>query len=146
MALAAVSDDPNDYRKIIKSVGEKLPEPTGWRILIALLQADEKTESGIYKPVEVLDYETVGSIVGLVLKVGDLAYKDEKKFPSGPWCEPGDYILMRSYSGTRISVRGQEFRLINDDTVEAVVSDPRGLGLVNLLWLRNLHQLSKCDF
>ena len=127
MALAAVSDDPNDYRKIIKSVGEKLPEPTGWRILIALLQADEKTESGIYKPVEVLDYETVGSIVGLVLKVGDLAYKDEKKFPSGPWCEPGDYILMRSYSGTRISVRGQEFRLINDDTVEAVVSDPRGV-------------------
>ena len=127
MTLAAVSDDPNDYRKIIKSVGEKLPEPTGWRILIALLQADEKTESGIYKPVEVLDYETVGSIVGLVLKVGDLAYKDEKKFPSGPWCEPGDYILMRSYSGTRISVRGQEFRLINDDTVEAVVSDPRGV-------------------
>ena len=127
MTLAAVSDDPNDYRKIIKSVGEKLPEPTGWRILIALLQADEKTESGIYKPVEVLNYETVGSIVGLVLKVGDLAYKDEKKFPSGPWCEPGDYILMRSYSGTRISVRGQEFRLINDDTVEAVVSDPRGV-------------------
>ena len=84
MTLAAVSDDPNDYRKIIKSVGEKLPEPTGWRILIALLQADEKTESGIYKPVEVLNYETVGSIVGLVLKVGDLAYKDEKKFPSGP--------------------------------------------------------------
>ena len=127
MALAAVSDDPNDYKKIIKSVGDKLPEPTGWRILIALLKADEKTEAGIYKPVEVLDYETVGSIVGLVLKVGSLAYKDEKKFPDGPWCEPGDYILMRSYSGTRISVRGQEFRLINDDTVEAVVSDPRGV-------------------
>ena len=127
MALAAVSDDPNDYKKIIKSVGDKLPEPTGWRILIALLKADEKTEAGIYKPVEVLNYETVGSIVGLVLKVGSLAYKDEKKFPDGPWCEPGDYILMRSYSGTRISVRGQEFRLINDDTVEAVVSDPRGV-------------------
>jgi co-chaperonin GroES (HSP10) len=63
----------------------------------------------------------------LVLKVGDLAYRDAKKFPTGAWCEPGDYILMRSYSGTRISVRGQEFRLINDDTVEAVVSDPRGV-------------------
>ena len=76
---------------------------------------------------EVLDYETIGSVVGLVLKMGDLAYKDERKFPTGAWCEPGDYILMRSYSGTRISVRGQEFRLINDDTVEAVVSDPRGV-------------------
>ena len=127
MALAAVSNDQEDYRKILKSVGEKLPDPRGWRILIALPKIDEKTEGGIVKPVEVLNYETIGSVVGLVLKVWDLAYKDEKKFPTGAWCEPGDYILMRSYSGTRISVRGQEFRLINDDTVEAVVSDPRGV-------------------
>ena len=127
MALAAVSNDQEDYRKILKSVGEKLPDTRGWRILIALPKIDEKTEGGIVKPVEVLNYETIGSVVGLVLKVGDLAYKDEKKFPTGAWCEPGDYILMRSYSGTRISVKGQEFRLINDDTVEAVVEDPRGV-------------------
>ena len=127
MALAAVSNDQEDYRKILKSVGEKLPNPKGWKLLIALPKAEEKTDGGIIKPEEVLQYETVGSVVGLVLKVGDLAYKDQKKFPTGPWCEPGDYVLMRSYSGTRISVRGQEFRLINDDTVEAVVSDPRGV-------------------
>ena len=129
MAQAAVAEDQDqeNYREILKSVGEKLPSPRGWKILIALPKVEIKTESGIYKPEEVLQYETVGSIVGLVLKVGDLAYRDRKKFPTGAWCFPGEYILMRSYSGTRISVRGQEFRLINDDTVEAVVSDPRGV-------------------
>lgn len=119
--------DEEDYKAILKSIGDKLPDPRGWKILIALPRVRERTDGGIIKPEEVLQYETVGSIIGLVLKVGDLAYKDGKKFPTGPWCEPGDYVLMRTYSGTRISVKGQEFRMINDDTVEAVVSDPRGV-------------------
>ena len=129
MAQAAgVEDqDQEDYRAILKSIGDKLPDPQGWKILIALPGVEKKTEGGIFKPEEVLQYETVGSIIGLVLKMGDLAYRDNKKFPTGRWCNPGDYILMRSYSGTRISIKGQEFRLINDDTVEAVVSDPRGV-------------------
>ena len=127
MSKADTAKDQEDYESILKSVGDKLPDPKGWKILIALPKVEEKTEEGIFKPEEVLQYETVGSVVGLVLKVGDLAYKDPKKFPTGSWCFPGDYILMRSYSGTRISVRRQEFRLINDDTVEAVISDPRGV-------------------
>ena len=129
MAEAAVEEDQEqeDYRAILKSIGDKLPDPQGWKILIALPGVEERTEGGIFKPEEVLQYETVGSIIGLVLKMGDLAYRDNKKFPTGRWCNPGDYILMRSYSGTRISIKGQEFRLINDDTVEAVVSDPRGV-------------------
>ncbi len=127
MAKAEVNSDQEDYKAILKSIGDKMPDPKGWKILIALPKVGEKTDGGIIKPEEVLQYETIGSVVGFVLKMGDLAYKDEKKFPSGAWCEPGDYILMRSYSGTRISVDYQEFRLINDDTVEAVVSDPRGV-------------------
>ena len=69
----------------------------------------------------------VASIVGFVIAMGPDCYKDEKRFPTGPWCKEGDFVLMRSYSGTRISIHGKEFRLINDDTPEAVVQDPRGI-------------------
>jgi co-chaperonin GroES (HSP10) len=71
--------------------------------------------------------EEVGSIVGFVLKMGPDAYADAQRFPSGAYCKEGDWVLMRSYSGTRFSVHGKEFRLINDDSVEAVVEDPRGI-------------------
>jgi len=121
------SEEIEEYHTILKNAGDRLPKPQGWKLLIALPKADSKTEGGIYKPQDVLNYEEVGSIVGLVLKMGDLAFKDQKKFPSGKWCHPGDYIIMRSYSGTRIQVGSQEFRLINDDTVEAIVDDPRGV-------------------
>ena len=69
----------------------------------------------------------MGSIVGFVMKLGADAYQDEKRFPNGPYCKEGDFIIMRSYSGTRFLVHGKEFRLINDDSVEAVVEDPRGV-------------------
>ncbi len=105
----------------------QLPEPTGWKILIALPEVDEKTDAGIYKPDQALEIEAVSTVLGCVLKMGPLAYQDEKKFTTGPWCEVGDWILMRAFSGTRIKIHGKEFRLINDDTVEAVVDDPRGV-------------------
>jgi len=105
----------------------QLPEPTGWKVLIALPEVEEQTEAGIYKPDKALEIEAVSTVLGCVLKMGPLAYKDEKKFPTGPWCEVGDWVLMRAFSGTRIKIHGKEFRLINDDTVEAVVDDPRGV-------------------
>mgnify|MGYP005832883037 CR=1 FL=1 len=105
----------------------QLPEPTGWKILIALPDVDEQTEAGIYKPDKALEIEAVSTVLGCVLKMGSLAYRDEKKFPTGPWCEVGDWVLMRAFSGTRIKIHGKEFRLINDDTIEAVVDDPRGI-------------------
>ncbi len=74
-----------------------------------------------------MEIEEIGSICGFVLKMGPDAYEDEKKFPHGPYCNEGDWILMRSYSGTRFKIHGKEFRLINDDSVEAVVEDPRGI-------------------
>lgn len=125
--LVDIDHELEDYRSILKEIGDNLPEPKGWKMLIALPKVSLKTEGGIYKPNQAVHLEEVGSIIGLVLKQGDLAYLDESKFPSGPWCEVGDYVIMRSYSGTRMNVGGQEFRLINDDTIEAVVSDPRGV-------------------
>lgn len=106
---------------------QTLPIPTGYHILIALLDVEDKTAGGILLPEEHTHREQVASVVGLVLKVGPDAYKNEKRFPTGPWCKEGDFILFNPYSGTRVNVHGKELRLINDDTVLAVVIDPRGV-------------------
>jgi co-chaperonin GroES (HSP10) len=104
----------------------KLPEPSGYRLLIAVPEISEKTEGGVFMPEQLKKAEETASIVGFVVKAGPEAYSDTNKFPSGPWCKEGDFVIFRSYSGTRFKVLGKEFRLINDDTVEAVVEDPRG--------------------
>jgi co-chaperonin GroES (HSP10) len=105
----------------------QLPDPKGYKILIALPDPDEKTDGGIVKAMQTMHAEEVGSIVGFVMKLGPDAYSDSSRFPSGAYCGEGDWVLMRSYSGTRFMVHGKEFRLINDDSVEAVVEDPRGI-------------------
>ena len=105
----------------------KLPVPTGYRILIGLPEIEEKTEGGIIKAQSTISVEETASVVGFVLAMGPDCYKDEKRFPTGPWCKEGDFIIMRAYSGTRISIHGKEFRIINDDTPEAVIDDPRGV-------------------
>ena len=92
-----------------------LPDPKGYKILISLPEPEEATEGGILKAQQTIEREEVGSIVGFVMKLGADAYQDEKRFPNGPYCKEGDFIIMRSYSGTRFLVHGKEFRLINDD-------------------------------
>ena len=105
----------------------KMPVPKGYKILITLPKIETQLgESGLILADSTQRQEELASCLGFVLKLGDLAFKDEHKFPTGPWCEEGDFIIMRNYSGTRFKVNGQEFRLINDDMVEAVVDDPRG--------------------
>jgi|TARA_B110000908_G_C10259799_1_gene458340 co-chaperonin GroES (HSP10) len=104
----------------------KLPEPVGYKILIAIPEVDQKTEGGVIRPDSIKETEEVASIIGYVIKVGESAYSDKNRFPAGPWCKEGDFVIFRSYSGTRFKVMGKEFRIINDDTVEAVVEDPRG--------------------
>lgn len=104
----------------------KLPNPTGFKLLIAIPEVDTKTTGGVYLPDERRGAEETATIVGYVLATGPDAYADKAKFPSGPWCAAGDFIIFRSYSGTRFKVQGKEFRIINDDTVEAIVEDPRG--------------------
>ena len=105
----------------------KMPIPKGYKILITLPKIEKQLgESGLILADSTQRQEELASCLGFVLKLGDMAFKDEHKFPTGPWCEEGDFIIMRNYSGTRFKVNGQEFRLINDDMVEAVVDDPRG--------------------
>ena len=122
----SISSEPKTEDNEPRSA-QQLPQPKGYKLLIALPEPDEMTEGGILKAAKTLQDEEVGSIVGMVLKLGADAYNDPKRFPSGPLCTEGDCILMHSYSGTRFKVHGKEFRLINDDSVEATVEDPRGI-------------------
>jgi co-chaperonin GroES (HSP10) len=104
-----------------------LPEPKGYRILCAVPHVEEEYEGGIIKAEDTKKVEEQTTVVLFVVKLGDLAYKDETRFPTGAWCKEGDFVLTRPYSGTRVVIHGREFRIINDDTVEAVVEDPRGI-------------------
>jgi co-chaperonin GroES (HSP10) len=130
-ASAKTSDvtDISDSEELerIESLERKLPKPTGYKLLIGLPRQEEKTKGGIIKAKQTLHREEVGSICGLVLEMGPDAYVDKGRFPNGPYCERGDWIVMRAYSGTRFQIDGSEYRLINDDSVEGVVADPRGI-------------------
>lgn len=107
---------------------KSLPEPTGWKILCVVPDvADTFENSSIIKADTYMKQEEHATTVLFVLKVGPDAYKDSAKFPTGAWCKEGDFVLVRTYSGTRFKIFGKEFRLINDDQVDAVVEDPRGL-------------------
>ena len=110
-----------------KNFASQLPEPRGYKLLITLPEIEEKTEGGIIKPSEFRHEESIATVVGWVMSMGPDAYANETRFPSGPYCQVGDWVVFRAFSGTRIKVHGKEFRLINDDTVEAVVEDPRGV-------------------
>jgi len=110
-----------------RRTASQLPRPCGWTVLIALPEKEDKTEGGVYVPEELRDREHSASITGMVLKMGPDAYQDKEKFPSGPYCKVGDWIMMKAYSGERLVIHGHEFRLINDDNVRAVVDDPRGV-------------------
>jgi co-chaperonin GroES (HSP10) len=105
----------------------QLPEPSGYRILCAIPEIEEKYDSGIIKADATMHYEEVLSTVFFVVKMGPDCYKDPARFPSGAWCKVGDFILARPNSGTRLKIHGREFRIINDDSVEGVVEDPRGI-------------------
>ena len=103
----------------------QLPKPVGYRVLVALPEVETEYEGGLIKTDSVLKREYIMSIMGIVIDMGEQAYTDKDRFPRGAWCEKGDFVIFRSYSGTRFKIKGKEFRLINDDTVEAVVDDPR---------------------
>jgi co-chaperonin GroES (HSP10) len=120
-----------DLSKILDKTAEQkakqLPDPKGFRILCVVPEAEDSYESGIIKADSARHHEEVLTPTLFVVKLGPDAYKDEKRFPSGPSCKEGDFIIVRPNSGTRLKIHGQEFRIINDDAVEAVVEDPRGI-------------------
>ena len=105
----------------------QLPKPSGYRILCAIPEAEKEFESGLLKADQTLYYEEVLTTVLFVVDLGPDCYSDKEKFPTGPWCKKGDFILVRPNSGSRLLIHGREFRIINDDNVEAVVDDPRGI-------------------
>jgi co-chaperonin GroES (HSP10) len=105
----------------------QLPKPVGYKLLIALPKVEETYESGLLKAERTIQQEHVLSMVGLVLDMGAQAYKDPDRYPTGPWCEVGDYVLFRANSGTRFRVNGVEYRFLNDDSIDGVVADPRGI-------------------
>lgn len=122
MQKAEVEDIPIEER------GKQLPVPQGWKLLCAVVETDATFEgTEIIKAGATKQAEEVSSPVLFVLKLGREAYKDADKFPSGPWCKEGDFIITRPYAGTRVKIHGREFRVINDDMVEATVEDPRGI-------------------
>jgi co-chaperonin GroES (HSP10) len=121
--MSEIGDSPNpaDPNK-----ATQLPEPKGYRILCALPEVEKVTKGGIIKSDETLRNEELLAVVLFVLKKGPDCYKDPARFPTGPWCEEGDFVLVRPHVGSRVKIHGQDFRIINDDSVEAVVCDPRG--------------------
>ena len=107
-----------------------LPTPAGYKILCIVPPVDEKiagTELDLIRDTASMRQEEHATTVLFVMRLGPDAYKDTTKFPSGPWCKEGDFVLVRTYTGTRMKIFGKEFRVIYDDQVECVVQDPRGI-------------------
>ena len=137
--IVSISGDPikskitttKDGKKVsgdeaIAKLATQLPDVKGYRLLCIVPEAEETYEGGIVKSADVKKIEEGATVCLFVMQLGDLAYKDKERFPEGPWCKEGDFVITRAYAGTRIKIHGKEFRIINDDTVEAVVDDPRG--------------------
>jgi len=131
MSDIIISDALGNLSKLPEKQEEKatqLPKAAGYHILCMVPQAEEEySESGILKSAQTQQYEEVLTPVLFVMDVGPDAYADKERFPSGPLCKVGDFILIRPSSGSRLKIHGREFRIINDDSVEAVVLDPRGI-------------------
>ena len=116
--------------KSAEQKAKQLPKPQGYRILCAIPEAEdtfEESEAGLIKADETMRNEEILTTVLFVVDMGPDCYQDKTRFPTGPWCQQGDFILVRPNAGTRLIIHGREFRLINDDSVEAVVQDPRGI-------------------
>jgi co-chaperonin GroES (HSP10) len=105
----------------------QLPKPSGYRILCAIPEIEKEFESGIIKADTTVHHEELLTTVLFVVALGPDCYKDPNRFPSGAWCKEGDFILVRPHAGTRLVIHGREFRIINDDSVEGTVDDPRGI-------------------
>jgi co-chaperonin GroES (HSP10) len=119
--LSAVMD------KATEEKAKQLPRPQGYRILCAIPEAEKEFDSGIAKADATIRHDELLTTVLFVVELGPDCYLDKTRFPNGPWCKKGDFILVRPNAGTRLVIHDREFRIINDDSVEAIVDDPRGI-------------------
>jgi co-chaperonin GroES (HSP10) len=113
--------------KPVEDKARQVPDPATFHLLCMLPEAQEEYEGGLLKAGQTMQFEELLSPVLFVAKMGPDAFKDEKRFPSGPSCKVGDFVIVRPNTGTRMKIHGTECRIINDDSVEAVVQDPRGI-------------------
>ena len=120
--IRAIVGDATDIEK-----AKQVPKPVGYRILCAVPEVDKETESGIVLADEFVRREELLTTVLFVVALGPDCYMDKNRFPNGPWCKEGDFVLIRPNAGTRLIIHGREFRIINDDSVEGTVQDPRGV-------------------
>ena len=116
-----------DPSLIDKPVLERLPSPTGWRILILPYRPPKATKSGILLADKSLDEAQIQTVAGYVLRLGPLAYKDNKKFPDGPWCKEKQWVIFARYAGSRFKIEGGEVRMLNDDEILATIKDPEDI-------------------
>ena len=115
-------DKKEEKKQVDLSLKEssKLPEPTGWRILVLPFKMKERTKGGLYLGQETIERQQVGSNCGMVLKMGDQCY-DKERYPEGPWCKKGSWVIFARYAGSRIQIDGGEVRLLNDDEILATI-------------------------
>ena len=125
--LGQALDLTNLLDKSDEEKATQLPKPSGYHILCAIPEIEKEHDGGILKADETVRNEELLTTVLFVVDLGPDCYTDKDKFPSGAWCKKGDFILVRPHAGSRLVIHGREFRIINDDTVEAVVDDPRGI-------------------
>lgn len=123
-AFVLADDRVLDPTKLPESALERLPQPTGWRILILPYRGKDVTAGGVYKPQESVERYALATVVGYVLKMGPDCYKDEKKFPGGPWCKEREWVIIGRYAGARFKIEGGEVRIINDDEIIGTIKDP----------------------
>lgn len=117
-----------DTKEEVARKAKQVPQPTGYHVLCMVPKIDDTYgDSGLVKASETIRVEEQATMVLYVAKLGPQAYQDKTRFPEGPWCKEGDFVITRAYAGTRVLIHGTEWRIINDDTVEAVVDDPRGI-------------------
>ena len=119
--------DPKAFEKKKSASPTQLPVPKGWRMLIALPEVEAVTKGGIIKADSTKHIEQTSTVTGMILAMGEQCYNDKERFGETPWCKVGDFVIIGAYKGVRFNIHGKEFRLINDDTVQAVVDDPRGI-------------------
>ena len=111
----------------VENIQDELPVPSGWRLLVLPFTPKEKTKGGIIIAQESLDKARIATNCGYVVKIGPMAYGDKEKFPSGPWCKTGDWVIFARYAGSRLPIEGGEVRLLNDDEVLGTIKDPESV-------------------
>ena len=124
---AASAEAKKDHEEQVENIREHLPKATGWRLIVLPYRGARKTKGGIELADQTLERQQLTTTCAYVLSVGPLAYKDEAKFPTGPWCKEGDWIIFGRYAGARMAIDGGEIRILNDDEILATIDDPEDI-------------------